>query len=538
MVRVRHADDGFSLLEVLFASFIAFFVLSALFSVLVMSSSQGRIANADTVATQLGQLVVEQARSLPYDSIGTTSAPSGQPVGVLASNETTHYQGLIFDVVRQVTWVDDPSNNANTVGDVTKDYKQLLVQVAWRGGHTTPIVTYIRDKSNESPVPPLVVWKTSPPPNSVLFTLSGTTRVWDRSSNPSGTTGDVASLQASASIDASIGTVIRVEFWSGTNMFLAGTGSATSLFAPSSAWPCMSSASPNTNPYTGPYPINLAARDTSSNALLFPEGKNTLKVVAYSNGMAYGYQMLNFTVDNRAAEFASGSTVVLSLPPDNTDRYNGSIVASWTPPLDGLDPTTFYDVTIQPNGGTAVPYLQQNLGPTGSAVLGVGMPATFLPTSFSAYKVTLLPKSVRGVAGSTTAASVFAPNCPRLTGTIFNQAANKKAANNFRFDLTVSAPQDGLAELLGGTSIVYDVYTIDSSTYTYPGYGDLPSSATLAPNDQAGPTMQVQSGLVSAEVHPGGGTGEGRFRRGRRHDPQQRRRAWPPRRPCTSRPPS
>jgi hypothetical protein len=331
-------------------------IAAAYFAVLVTSSGQGRIARADTIAAQLAQLVVEQARSLPYESVGTSGAPSGQPAGVLLSTETTTYQGFSFTVTRQVTWVDDAANNANTVGDVTKDYKQLVVQVAWTGGHTTPLVTFIRDRANDTPTPPDVMWSQSPPPNAVLFTLNGATRVWNRSSDPSGTTSDIASLQASASIDASLGTIVRVEFYSGTRVFMSGTGNSVRVIAPAplsgTGWPCDSWGTL----YTAAYPMNLASLD-ASDALLFPEGKNTIRVVAYANSMAYGYQLLSVTVDNAAAVFPSGSVVRLVPPSKNSDRYAGSVVAEWEPPLDGTDPTlaTADPAVSESTGGDAAP---------------------------------------------------------------------------------------------------------------------------------------------------------------------------------------
>ena len=98
------ADEGFSLLEVLFAAFIAFFVLTALFGVLISSSEVGRSAQIQEVGAQLANLVLEQIRALPYESIGTSGSVPPAPTGNLESNEATVFQGLSFTISREVTW--------------------------------------------------------------------------------------------------------------------------------------------------------------------------------------------------------------------------------------------------------------------------------------------------------------------------------------------------------------------------------------------------------------------------------------------------
>jgi hypothetical protein len=494
-------DDGFSLIEVMLSSFIAFFVLTALFSVLVASSGVGRIADADGVATQLAQLVVEQARALPYTSVGTTDAPSGQPVGVLPSQEATTYQGLTFTIGRAVIWVNDPLSPS---GPNSHDYKQLTVQVSWAGGHTTPIVTFLRDHSNDQPTLPSVLWWVRPPSAvsgqpTVLFSdpvSASTARIWNGNlATPNSYLTTVsASLQASASVVTTTGAIARIEFWCGSYQLAPPwNGSATPVLYPSVGFPMVPGA------ITTPFAIDLTSRDSSTNALLYPEGLNTVKVIAYSSNLAAAYQSLQFTVDNTAAAFPVGSTVGLALPDDNTDRYNGGLAMTWTPPLDGQSPSKYYDVTIQPNGGTAVTYYLQDIGISGSYPIGPSAPSTFTPTPFSAYRVTLRPRSIRGLTSSTTAVSAYTVNCPRLTGSVFNQAPAKKTADNFRFDLTLATPQTGLAALFGGTSIVYDVYTQDPAGYTYPGSGDLPGSAALVLTDQSGPAISVQSGASCNE---------------------------------------
>lgn len=487
-------DDGFSMIEVLFSAFIAFFVLTAIFAVLVVSTGQGRIASADVVAANLGQLVVEQARSIPYDSVGTTDAPSGQPVGVLPAQETTVFQNLTFEIERQVVWVDDPSNNSQP-GQTSADYKQLTVAVRWQGGHATPLITFIRDHSNESPPMPSVRWITQPLkpgsqewPYPVLFSGSGsesqrrTTYVWDGLTTD-GHLSAVASIQASASIEATGALISRMQFWCGQYSMTA---------------PWVGSLTPVLFPADDPLPLDLQSVDASGN-VIFKEGQNTIKVVATTNMLSYQTAFLQVTVDNTAAAFPSTATVSLTPAPVNRDRYRGDTVLNWVPPDDGPNqPTTRYDLTLEkaPGGSTLtteLPFI--SLGGSGVYPLSTGSPATVEMSPFTAYKARLRPRSIRGLASHTVATSPWCLTAPRLNASVFNQATNKKAPNSFRFDLQLQAPtQVNLATLLGGTAILYDVYMIDSGTYVYPGTGDLPSSARLEVPDQTSLAIPVQTG--------------------------------------------
>ncbi|HEY3317236.1 MAG TPA: hypothetical protein VGK50_02265 [Coriobacteriia bacterium] len=482
-------DEGFSLLEVLFAAFIAFFVLTALFGVLVMSATEGRVANADTVSTSLAQLVVEQARSAKYESVGVTPTPAGQISGALASSETTVYQGITFLIQREVIWVDDAMSR---LGPNSHDYKQLTVRVSWAGGHATPVVTFIRDHTNETPTPPVVEWLASPGANAVLFSDSVSpdlTQIWDHSGNPDGTLG-LASLQASASVVTTTGVITRMEFQN--NGMLFGdpwTGPAAPAVL---EWP------------TPAFPIDLTLTTmtpSGETTTVFKEGMNTLKVVATANNLAYAYQILLLLVDNEPPEFASGDGLTLTVPDRNTDRYNGALDMSWPPAMDGNDPAPYYDVIIEtaalPSPSVA-PFQLVDLGTTGADTLQTGMPPGFTAKPFTAYHVTLQPRSIRSLTGVSSASnSGYACTSPRLTGSVFNQASNKKATPNYRFDLLI-APFDEPAILsaFGGTSIRYDVYSMSGVGYTYPGTGDLPSSAFVEAADQAATSIAVQSKSV------------------------------------------
>lgn len=465
MARRQPHDEGFSLLEVMFASFVAFFMLTAIFGVLVASSGEGRIASVDTIATNLAQLAVEQARQLPYDSVGTTNAPSGQPVGVLPALETTVSQGTTFTISRTVVWQNDPLASPSGGGtDLGHDYKMLTVGVSWTGGHTTPIVTYITDHTSDSPPPPIVQWVTRPPANAVLFTdytdpLHPVTRVWNGSTaTPNGYDASAqAALCASASVNATTGAITVVEFTNGNAVIpTPWSGSAAYVLYPANG---LGQASP--------LAIDLAAVDASGVAI-FNEGTNMLSASAFTNLGGSGSASTYITVDNTAPPFPAGSVVTATVPPASADRYASKLLIGWTPPMDAPDSVCLrYDLTVQPYNGTATTYLWQDLGTSGSAILATNSPTVLPLTPFTAFNITLRPRSLRGLASNTSASSGYASTAPRLTTVCKNLAADSHAAAVYQFTCTLSTPLPSsalLAAALGGSSISYSWYKAD--TYT------------------------------------------------------------------------
>jgi hypothetical protein len=458
MINAR-SDEGFSLLEVLFASFIAFFVLTAIYAVIITSASEGRIASSDVVSTNLAQLVVEQARSLPYESVGVTPTPAGQVGGVMKASEDTTYQGTGFTIKREVYWVADALN----AGGDGKDYKRLVVSVSWKGGHATPVVTFIRDRTNETPIAPTVAWFGSPPPSSVLFTKDGFTQIWNHSTtDPWGSAG-IASLQATASIDSTSIALTRMDLLCNNRVLYSRPANGFS-FGP---WP---------NPA---YMIDLGL--TTSTPVFgtpyFNEGLNTLKVLAMASNSVFGYQILLVTVDNWPPVFKSGAVVTLTQPDDNQGKYASSLSMTWPVALDGRDAAQSYDMTLSPPSAyatTTVSYRNVPLGTSGDYPLSLGSPTGFTPLPGMPYQVSLLARSVRGLPSTSTATSGYVCTSPRLDGKVANLATQNIMNNNFEFRLNLTHTYDAaILAAYGGKSIQYDLYSVNAATYQYPGSGNL-----------------------------------------------------------------
>jgi protocatechuate 3,4-dioxygenase beta subunit/Tfp pilus assembly protein PilV len=118
-------DSGFTVVEYLVAAAILFIVSTGVMGALAYAST----ANASTAMRELGLEVanqrMEQARNLPYDSLGTTN---GYPLGTIVTPDTvtvtTPEGNKTFTVVTQVDWSVDSASNLSSD-------KTVRITVSW-----------------------------------------------------------------------------------------------------------------------------------------------------------------------------------------------------------------------------------------------------------------------------------------------------------------------------------------------------------------------------------------------------------------------
>ncbi len=161
-------EAGFTLVEVMVASFVLLIGMVSVLGVVTQSVVHSRATRTTDLATQIGNQEIESYRSFAYDSIGIdkddttyTNTPAdvdGNPVlkiddcdptpGVLVTcplhEEQVTRGGQTFTVTRTVVAVDDPMDNdasgdpdpKTTVAggvELVIDYKRVIVNVAWAG---------------------------------------------------------------------------------------------------------------------------------------------------------------------------------------------------------------------------------------------------------------------------------------------------------------------------------------------------------------------------------------------------------------------
>lgn len=469
-------DDGFTLVEVIFAAFIAFFVLTALFSMVAVSNKVDAASRQDVKATALANMIIEEARSLPYEAVGVVG---GNPAGLLVSEETTTYSGKTYTVERRVTWVDDSSNGTSGA----QDYKQFTVVVRWGPHAAISFTTYIRDKVEDS-FPPTVTWVRRPDPDVVIFNPTGTHAavVWDKNGGPWASIGS-AVVQASAEATGSSGLITRLELWTERNLL------------PGAAW------QPNAVSFTCPaYTIDSLATDASGTAYL-PDGPHMVKAEAWTASGLRDYAVWSFVVDNDPPSWGTAPDVTLAQPAAsaNIDRYNSRLVMNWTAATDNGGNVSAYNLRLAGNGSSTF----GTYAFTGSSpfTLGTALPTGLTTAPFTAYKVFLEAKSARGL---TTASSQSAWTCtnPQLTGTIRNDSTRVVTNPQYVVTLNVSQPSAATLTAMGATSVKYNVAEASSWTGSdmntkKTGFSNMGSGVISINNPGTGMYYQVSVDLYN-----------------------------------------
>ncbi len=398
----RSGDDGFTILEVMFAAFIMFFVLTALLGLTLTSMQATETSGIEGVATNVANRVIEQARLLSYAQVGTVGAPSGQVIGALPSVETTVHEGVSFTITRTVTWVDDPQDGlggADTDALGPLDYKRLRVSVSWtsESGSVASMVfaTNIRDRGSEEANPPICYFTNlTPTDNAVLFNTNtsglGQAQVWAGNPLvPDGTLGN-AVLQGYADDSADVGGVIqRFEFWVDGKPVTYGTDYAV--------W------TPNTPSFTNePFFIDTRALDANSEPLM-PDGKREFKVQAWDNSGARRFQIRHMIVDNYAPVWSVNASATVSRA--ESTSANSDLVASrlwlrWNVPMDGTDIPERRDISMQNvNAGATTALFTWSTVGAGGLLAAPSTEHTFAPSPGQLYRFGVVPRSPRGLSG-------------------------------------------------------------------------------------------------------------------------------------------
>lgn len=158
-----------TLIEVVVAIVIFFFVLTAIFGLLGATTSMSVLSNERALLVNAMNSYIEEARLMPYVSLGVDAVGVPIPGGLAA--ETTRTVGAYeLLMTPAVTWVDDPD-----IGGTT-NYKQLTVSGALRRGgevaYELSISTFIRDEGDPGGyIPPTIVFGPHSPAEATPPTL-------------------------------------------------------------------------------------------------------------------------------------------------------------------------------------------------------------------------------------------------------------------------------------------------------------------------------------------------------------------------------
>lgn len=128
--RVAASEGGFTLVEILVALTLLLIASVAFVPLFVYVAEASDANQAQLVATNLANSVVEQIRALPYEDVGTVG---GNPAGVIPHERTETVGGRTYTIRTDIWWVNDPSDDAGGNDPIPYDYKRVRVTVTAPG---------------------------------------------------------------------------------------------------------------------------------------------------------------------------------------------------------------------------------------------------------------------------------------------------------------------------------------------------------------------------------------------------------------------
>lgn len=139
------SSRGFTIIELLIATFIIGTVVTGLFGLFVLSLRSSQEGERRVVAVALANERAEMIRNLPYQNVGTVG---GVPAGGIITQETINRNNVNYAVRTDIRYVDDPydgvaGGNPNDL--LNTDYKRARVEVSWSGPNPAKPILLIAD---------------------------------------------------------------------------------------------------------------------------------------------------------------------------------------------------------------------------------------------------------------------------------------------------------------------------------------------------------------------------------------------------------
>lgn len=354
-MRTLKGEQGFSILEIIIATAILFFVLTAMLTVLNVSTTMSTKARFNGIATSLAQEQIEYARDIPYTQVGLTTPAVGEPTGTLLPTETTTAARLTFTITRDVVWVDDPADGRATDATGTDafpwDYKRLTVRIAWNSAVSVGSVTLVSDyrEPDEQGIPPNVEFVVAPLSSAIIYNPGAPGAPVAGADAVNHATGGIAYWRAaateSAAMDPSGGIASLTFYYDGIPMIRNHFASPENI--------CSFVPGPSDDPmnFTAPaapgFSIDTLTTDASG-APVYSEGLHEVRVETWDNSGLRDFRVRQLIIDNYAPSTAA--TCVATATPTDDGRYN-SMTVSWATAMDGNQPAPRYRLYRNPYNG-------------------------------------------------------------------------------------------------------------------------------------------------------------------------------------------
>lgn len=448
---VLRRERGISILEILFATAILFFVLTAMLTTMGVATQMSTKARYTSIATSLTEQEMERCRLVPYSQLGLTSASSDEPSGTLLANETTTVANVAFTITRNIVWVDDPADGTGASDGNPHDYKRVTISVSWTSSvssGTLALSSNFREADKQG-IQPSVRFTEAPESGAIIYQPGAP-------STPSGgvaavkhSDGAVARWQAEAddTADPDGGIASLTFYFDGVPMHRLGYAPPLDV--------CAFAPGPDDDRklFTAPYPpftIDTLATDASGTAY-YSEGQHEVKVETWDDSGLRDFRVHQLVIDNYPPQ--TPEVIAAQATPSDDGRYS-SMDIQWSAALDGNTTAGRYMLYRNPyNGYGGTYYLTADVGGTSVTTstlynddIAVGAPAYPLG-SVRVWDFYVQALSPAGWTSGATYTAQRAVNGPGLAGTVYEPAANKRDVKVIWGDRTWTV----------ASTVVYDV---------------------------------------------------------------------------------
>lgn len=433
-MRMLRGEQGLSILEIIFATAILFFVLTAMLTTMGVSTNMSTKARYTSIATALAEEQMENARAVPYAQLGLQGAGAGEPTGTLLPTETTTIAKVVFTVTRDIDWVDDPIDGSGGLDSFPWDYKRMTVTVSWSSSVSVGNLSVSNNfrEPDEQGIPPEVTITVGPAAGAIIYNPGAPGAPAAGGDAIKHSDGQIARWQARAFEDPArdpSGGIASLTFYF----------NAVSMIRNHYAVPdniCSFAPGPSDDPmdFTAPaspgFSIDTLATDASGTPV-YSEGAHEVRVEAWDNSGLRDFRIRTLIIDNYPP--STPATCVATATPTDDGRYN-SMTINWSTAMDGNQAAPSYRLYRNPyNGFGGSYYLTWQGGGTAVATstlynddIAVGAPA--YPTgSIKVWDFYVQAFSPAGWASGARYSSQRESNGPGLAGTVYEPVNNWRA---------------------------------------------------------------------------------------------------------------
>lgn len=317
----RRDDDGFSVVEVVFAAAILFFALTALIGLMGVSSRMTASSRARTILTNEVASQLDSARAIPFDQLALTTA---NPPGQLAPSLTYTKSGYTITMTFTVT--DRSAVNG------TKEVRVVAViaQPGFPDVRTTAFAA-VRNRIGGT----TVVANSAPTIEIVSPTPDSDTIVAGNQIAGGGP------LLIATRAESELFKIKRVEYLVGNTVLKNGT----TIYA-----------DPAQHDFSGVNAIETwqfqwhTKQVDGSGVPSVQDGRRTVRVVAYDDqGRASAPQQRVFLVDNYPPELPQNRALAWSGFVNTSGLADQKLTAQWTNAMDGTDVAPYHFAEVYEN---------------------------------------------------------------------------------------------------------------------------------------------------------------------------------------------